>query len=525
MKIVNAIGNLIYAIVIATVVLFALGNAFSVDKSPWGFRLFVVTSGSMEPEIKTGSVVAVVPVKNYQEKDIITFLASGNSLQKDSKSIVTHRIVAVKNDEGKVSYQTKGDANKSADSQIVFSDQVLGKVVYSLPYLGYPINFAKTQMGLILFIVIPATLIIYGEIQNIRKEIERILKRKHQDGNEKKIYYQGFTKLVVKATLLLLFLSSQYIRQTAAVMKNLELSKHNTLKTDTLDLGIRNDLDNFSPAFGLTPGTTSLRNLFIQELGTSSFKYNQFYEFVSGDSDLCNNLQIEAWYLWYEGGGTLQMAQKYSGALSSFHLNIDGSDAEMKIPNANTYVINSDYGENEHWFFYQVSLPYDTPTSLNNKTCRFNLVSQAWQEDKSDTFSGFWDEEKVSSQITSGEWMQAGNLIPGPTGINVAGLTQGPQLFTFITDDRQTVGFSLRGISEYDSLTYTITYDSDSGRKGIGPSLIIISGEDIVSRAGLVLGICSESECVYDTGVANIHIRILLSKAGEPDTILEDNIE
>ena len=41
----------------------------------------------------------------------------------------------------------------------------------SVPLLGYPVSYAKTTPGIILLIIIPAVIIIYDEIQKIRKEI------------------------------------------------------------------------------------------------------------------------------------------------------------------------------------------------------------------------------------------------------------------------------------------------------------------------------------------------------------------
>lgn len=173
------IGNVFYVMVITFLALVAVGTAFSVLQAPGGLRLFVVMSGSMEPKISTASVVIVTPAKSYQKGDVITFFA--NPTQRDLKksgTTVTHRIIEVSNDEGRATYQTKGDANEDPDREMVTQAAVLGKVLFSIPFLGRVIAFTKTQIGFITVIVIPATLIVYSEILNIIKEIKAMISRK-----------------------------------------------------------------------------------------------------------------------------------------------------------------------------------------------------------------------------------------------------------------------------------------------------------------------------------------------------------
>jgi len=155
-------------------------SAVSLLPIPNNFKLLVVNGGSMEPELKPGSVILVLPKKDiisattslpkFQEGEIIAYLSG--------KETVTHRIVAVEQNQRKIFYQTKGDANPGADIKKVPEEKVLGKVIFSLPYLGYPISFAKTKTGYILLIIIPATTIIYGELLQIKNEIQKIIVKK-----------------------------------------------------------------------------------------------------------------------------------------------------------------------------------------------------------------------------------------------------------------------------------------------------------------------------------------------------------
>lgn len=137
----------------------------------WGrFRVLVVMSGSMEPSIKTGSVIIINRVTSYAVGDIITF-SRGSDRQADLTT--THRVVNIDNSLTPAVYQTKGDANKSADLTPVPARSVQGKVYFTLPYLGYVITGLRRPLMFILMISLAAGLIIFGEIKKIWKEVKK----------------------------------------------------------------------------------------------------------------------------------------------------------------------------------------------------------------------------------------------------------------------------------------------------------------------------------------------------------------
>jgi len=136
------------------------------------YQMYVVKSGSMEPSIHTGSVVVSNKTNNYKEGDIITFKVSG------SKDTVTHRIITIKEENGQTSFQVKGDTNDTPDPDLVLKANVVGEVRLSIPFLGYLIAFIRTLPGLIIFIIIPALIIIAEEMGNIKTELTKIRKAK-----------------------------------------------------------------------------------------------------------------------------------------------------------------------------------------------------------------------------------------------------------------------------------------------------------------------------------------------------------
>ena len=170
-----AIKNGTYWVVFAALVVIAGLLAVSSLPVPGNYRLYTVLSGSMSPAIRTGSLVAVRPAPAYKKGDIITFVSLDNP-----KETVTHRVFALKTAGGSTAYITKGDANSTADPAAVSPKAILGKTVLSVPLLGYPLGFAKTQLGFIVLIVIPAVLIIYNELLTVKKETVRLLKKRRK---------------------------------------------------------------------------------------------------------------------------------------------------------------------------------------------------------------------------------------------------------------------------------------------------------------------------------------------------------
>lgn len=93
-----------------------------------------VLTGSMEPTYSPGDMVISVPRDSYAIGDAVTFQpVSGDP------TLVTHRIVGVREGPEGTTYITQGDANGAEDDPIV-ADQVMGKVIYHLPYIGHVAN-------------------------------------------------------------------------------------------------------------------------------------------------------------------------------------------------------------------------------------------------------------------------------------------------------------------------------------------------------------------------------------------------
>jgi signal peptidase len=169
----------IILIVVALIIIVFL--VFYRPTSLWGdTRYEPVYTGSMEPAIPVGSVVVIKPVDPETLKigDIICFTLT-------EPTSITHRIANV-TDEG---FITKGDANEDPDQWTVRKENVIGKVIFTIPFIGYLGYFVRTPTGFILLIVVPASVIIIMEIRNIAKELrkqkqEQTSKEPRKDGDQ-----------------------------------------------------------------------------------------------------------------------------------------------------------------------------------------------------------------------------------------------------------------------------------------------------------------------------------------------------
>jgi len=89
---------------------------------------------------------------------------------------VTHRVVEVSNDSWALSFRTAGDSNANPDGNAVLAENVVGKVWFHVPFLGYLSSFVTTRLGFILLIVVPGMFIISLEVRTIIAELRSMRK-------------------------------------------------------------------------------------------------------------------------------------------------------------------------------------------------------------------------------------------------------------------------------------------------------------------------------------------------------------
>lgn len=148
--------------VVALVVVTAIAILLLSRVSNWG--IVTIYSGSMEPAIHVGSVVAVSPTSPEDIKvgDVIMYAPSA-----DSKTRVTHRVVSVSEGEHGLMFYTKGDANEDPDPSAVSAANVVGTAQLTIPYMGYFADFVKSKLGFYTLMAIPALLLVLMALREL----------------------------------------------------------------------------------------------------------------------------------------------------------------------------------------------------------------------------------------------------------------------------------------------------------------------------------------------------------------------
>lgn len=158
---VRVLGFLLLLGVVALFIAIAVPQVAGADKT------YVVMSDSMSPAIGAGGVVFVQDASSdsIQVGDVVTYDGSTVGLSES----VTHRVVAIESRDGERYFQTKGDANDAADSQLVSSEQIEGRVAFNVPLAGWLVHFANTRLGILTLIVVPATLLVISEVWSLQR--------------------------------------------------------------------------------------------------------------------------------------------------------------------------------------------------------------------------------------------------------------------------------------------------------------------------------------------------------------------
>lgn len=155
------------AISTAAVVLVVILALLLVGVRLVGLRPMCVLSGSMEPTYHTGSLIYVKPCapEDVQVGDAITFVLN------EDLDVVTHRVISI--DAENEHFYTQGDANDAPDGAPVYFKNLIGRPVFTIPYLGYVSHWVSNPPGMYLAIAIAIVLIVLAFLPDmLRKAAE-----------------------------------------------------------------------------------------------------------------------------------------------------------------------------------------------------------------------------------------------------------------------------------------------------------------------------------------------------------------
>lgn len=156
-----------------------------------GFSLFRVVTGSMEPTLPVGSLLICrqTPIDQIEQDDIVCFISRSPEMM---GRVITHRVISVyENGDGQILLETKGDANLSADGELVAASNLIGKVIHYAKdgnLMASFINILTDKVGFFLLILFP-TLLVAGFIlracmKNMRRDLQTVLDEEQKDKND-----------------------------------------------------------------------------------------------------------------------------------------------------------------------------------------------------------------------------------------------------------------------------------------------------------------------------------------------------
>jgi len=128
------------------------------------YPLHTPISTSMQPTLNVGDYLIVQGVEDDSEiyadremGDIIVFRKPT-----DPDEFIVHRVIEKtwNEQEERFNFKTKGDNNRSSDPWSITVDDIIGKVVWKIPLLGYIKIFLGTQIGMVMVVILFLILIL-----------------------------------------------------------------------------------------------------------------------------------------------------------------------------------------------------------------------------------------------------------------------------------------------------------------------------------------------------------------------------
>ncbi|MVX60329.1 signal peptidase I [Enterorhabdus mucosicola] len=168
MRVLARLCTMIGVLILAALAIVGLGAA--VVPRVIGMQSYAIISGSMEPAYPTGTLVYAEPIDgtSLQPGDVAAFWRD--------EDVIVHRVEENNAEEGELI--TKGDANADLDIRPVPYQHVLGRIVASVPFVGYFLMALDSTPGKLLLgwiVLIGAAFCIVGSV------VSNLARRREQE--------------------------------------------------------------------------------------------------------------------------------------------------------------------------------------------------------------------------------------------------------------------------------------------------------------------------------------------------------
>lgn len=141
-----------------------------------GFSIYTVVTESMYPKYKVYDMILVksVDTKSIKVHDDVVYKGEKSDFQ---GKIVTHRVEDITEDNGVLTFTTKG-INNDIEDPLVNENQIMGKVVHKLLLLSLVSKVINNTYGFYFLIFVPLVVVIFLEVMESieeKKELKKVL--------------------------------------------------------------------------------------------------------------------------------------------------------------------------------------------------------------------------------------------------------------------------------------------------------------------------------------------------------------
>jgi signal peptidase len=166
-------------LVITLLTLAAVGSAALLPRL-FGWSTLVVLSGSMEPAMPVGGLAFVEPVSpgDVREGDVVTYPRPDRT-----NTLVSHRVISVSDQLGGPTIWTRGDANPTPDPWAITDDAVVGRVRFTVPFLGSLTQDARHPTAFLVMVAVPGIILILTEVLRIITNLRALRRNDDQTPN------------------------------------------------------------------------------------------------------------------------------------------------------------------------------------------------------------------------------------------------------------------------------------------------------------------------------------------------------
>lgn len=179
-KVITTLGLILFIIIMTLGITIVYKSYSEPNKIPsvFGWKPFIVLSGSMEDTIMPGDLILTkeIDALELKEGDVISF-------RTNKYTVVTHRIINIVDEEGERKYYTKGDNNDTADINPVCNNQIEGIYRYRIPKLGEIALNLQKPVVIVICIALPLIIVLIAQFADYKRK-EREAKEKEKEKRE-----------------------------------------------------------------------------------------------------------------------------------------------------------------------------------------------------------------------------------------------------------------------------------------------------------------------------------------------------